>query len=53
VGLLRIYNKEHFLTEVIAGAGLGMLSTKFTYLVFDKVKARKNRKILASSLSSR
>ena len=53
VGLLRIYNKEHFLTEVIAGAGLGMLSTKFTYLVFDKVKAHKKRKSHASSLSSR
>jgi hypothetical protein len=40
VAVLRIYNKTHLLTEVLAGAGLGMLSTKLTYLVFDKVKYR-------------
>jgi len=38
VGVLRIYNKDHLLTEVLAGAGLGILSTKFTYWIFDKVK---------------
>ncbi len=38
VGLLRIYNKQHYLSEVIAGAGLGILSTKLTYWIFDKVK---------------
>jgi len=38
VGILRIYNKEHFLSEVIAGAGLGILSTKLTYWLFDKIK---------------
>ena len=38
VGILRIYNKEHFLSEVIAGAGLGILSTKLTYWIFDKIK---------------
>ena len=43
VGVLRIYNKQHLLTEVLAGAGLGMLSTKLTYLVFDKVKTHKKR----------
>lgn len=53
VGILRIYNKEHYLTEVLAGAGLGILSTKLTYLAFDKVKAHKKRKSLASSLTSR
>ena len=40
VGVLRIYNKDHLLTEVLAGAALGMLSTKLTYLIFDKVKCR-------------
>ncbi len=40
VAVLRIYNKTHLLTEVLAGAGLGILSTKLTYLVFDKVKYR-------------
>jgi membrane-associated phospholipid phosphatase len=38
VGILRIYGKEHFLSEVLAGAGLGMLSTKLTYWIFNKVK---------------
>ena len=38
VGTLRIYNKAHYLTEVLAGAGLGILSTKLTYWAFDKVK---------------
>jgi membrane-associated phospholipid phosphatase len=47
VGILRIYNKEHYLTEVLAGAGLGILSTKLTYLAFDKVKAHKKRKSIA------
>ena len=41
VGLVRIYNKNHYLSEVIAGAGLGILSTKLTYWVFDKVKRKK------------
>ena len=40
VAVLRIYNKTHLLTEVLAGAGLGMLSTKLTYFVFDKIKYR-------------
>lgn len=40
VGLLRIYDKDHFLSEVIAGAGLGILSTKLTYWVFGKVKGK-------------
>jgi membrane-associated phospholipid phosphatase len=53
VGVLRIYNKQHLLSEVLAGAGLGMLSTKLTYLVFDKVKAHKKQKTFASSLSLR
>lgn len=44
VGVLRIYNKNHLLTEVLAGAGLGILSTKLTYWVFDKVKDKKKRK---------
>ena len=40
VGLLRIYNKNHLLSEVLAGAGLGILSTKLTYWVFGKVKEK-------------
>jgi hypothetical protein len=43
VGVLRIYNKAHLLSEVLAGAGLGILSTKLTYFVFDKIKYSKKR----------
>ncbi len=50
VGTLRIFNKAHYLTEVIAGAGLGILSTKLTYWAFDKVKYRKNKHLKISSL---
>lgn len=53
VGIFRIYNKSHYLTEVLAGAGLGMLSTKLTYILFDKLKAHKKRKSFASSIPSR
>lgn len=44
VGLLRIYDKDHLLSEVITGAGLGIISTKLTYWIFDKVKYRKSRR---------
>lgn len=42
VGLLRIYNKNHLLSEVITGAGLGILSTKLTYWIFGHVKEKMN-----------
>ena len=38
VGALRIYDKDHLLSEVIAGAGLGILSAKLTYWIFYRVK---------------
>jgi membrane-associated phospholipid phosphatase len=43
VGVLRLYNKTHQLTEVLAGAGLGILSSKLTYWIFDKVKYKKKK----------
>jgi len=40
-GFLRIYNDRHWLTDVAAGAGIGILSTKIAYwinpLVMDKL----------------
>lgn len=44
VGVLRMYNKGHLLSEVLAGAGLGILSTKLTYWAFDKVKYKKKKR---------
>ena len=32
-GLMRIYNDRHWLTDVAAGAGLGILSTKIAYWI--------------------
>lgn len=32
-GLLRLYNNRHWLTDVAAGAGIGILSTKIAYWV--------------------
>lgn len=40
VGVLRIYDKAHLLSEVIAGAGLGILSTKLTYWIFERGKRK-------------
>ena len=42
VGVLRIYDKDHLLSEVLAGAGLGILSSKLTYWIFNKVKYKKD-----------
>ena len=44
VGVLRILNKDHLLTEVLAGAGLGILSTKLTYWIFTKANYAKKQK---------
>lgn len=41
-GLLRIYNNEHWLSDVIAGAGIGILSTKIAYWINPYI----NNKIL-------
>lgn len=35
-GYLRIYNKRHYLNDVIAGACIGILSTKFAYWLYPK-----------------
>lgn len=37
-GTLRMYNNKHWLSDVIAGAGFGILSTKLTYLVYPHLK---------------
>src|SRR6266705_1329367 len=33
---LRIMNNRHWLSDVVAGAGIGMLSTKFSYWLYSK-----------------
>ena len=46
-GFFRIYNNKHWLTDVAAGAGIGILSTKVAYWIFPYVnkhifKSKKN-----------
>lgn len=37
-GLMRIYNDRHWLTDVAAGAGIGILSTKLAYWVYPYIQ---------------
>lgn len=37
-GFLRMYNNRHWLTDVVAGAGFGILSTKIAYWAFPRMK---------------
>lgn len=36
--VLRLYKDYHWFSDVIAGAGFGVLSTKFAYLIYPSVK---------------
>jgi len=38
---LRVMNNRHWLSDVIAGAGIGMLSTKLCYWIYSKVEKKK------------
>lgn len=45
VGILRVINNKHWLTDVIAGAGVGMLCTKTSYFLYERFKNKiQNRK---------
>lgn len=48
-GLFRIYNNRHWLTDVVAGAGIGILSTKTAYWLYPTInkifKSKKDTKI--------
>ena len=37
-GTLRLYNNKHWLSDVLAGAGFGIASTKLGYLVYPHLK---------------
>lgn len=37
VGVLRLYNNHHYLGDVVAGAGLGIVSTKIAYTLYPFV----------------
>lgn len=37
-GIFRLYNNKHWVSDVVAGAGVGILSAKLGYLVYPKLK---------------
>ena len=37
-GVLRLYNNRHWVSDVVAGAGFGIASTKIAYLLYPRVK---------------
>ena len=37
-GYLRMYNNKHWFSDVVAGAGIGILSTRATYWLYPKLK---------------
>jgi hypothetical protein len=39
-GVLRMYNNRHWLGDVIAGAGVGILSTRASYWLWEKMKKK-------------
>ena len=39
-GMLRVANNRHWLSDVIAGAGIGILTTKLTYWVAGKIEKK-------------
>ncbi len=37
-GVFRMYNRDHWFSDVVAGAGLGILSTKAAYLIYPWIR---------------
>jgi hypothetical protein len=37
-GVFRLYNRDHWFSDVVAGAGFGMLSTKAAYLIYPYIR---------------
>jgi PAP2 superfamily len=39
-GALRVYNDRHWVSDVVAGAGFGILSTKIAYWIYPSIKKK-------------
>jgi len=51
VATLRILNNRHWLTDVTAGAGIGIISYKLGNMVFEKFENKKKRNLANSNFS--
>lgn len=49
VAYLRMYNDRHWANDVLAGAAVGMLSTKFAYWLYPKIFKEHKRKNTATA----
>jgi len=43
-GIFRMYNRDHWFSDVVAGAGFGVLSTKLAYLVYPYIRNKLTHK---------
>ncbi|MEO8582489.1 MAG: phosphatase PAP2 family protein [Flavitalea sp.] len=39
-GILRMYNNKHWLSDVVAGAGVGIMSTKLAYIIYPAIQKK-------------
>lgn len=39
-GVMRLYNNKHWVSDVVAGAGFGILSTKLAYWIYPAIKRK-------------
>ena len=46
VGVLRVLNNRHWMSDVIAGAGVGIFSVRLTYLVYPVIREKIFNKIM-------
>jgi membrane-associated phospholipid phosphatase len=50
VGMLRMMNNQHWISDVLAGAGVGILSVEFVYLTHQHRCGKKNNLVFAPAL---
>ena len=48
-GVIRLYNNKHWVSDVVAGAGVGIISNKLAYLIYPAIKRKlfKNKPVSA------
>lgn len=44
-GMLRVYNNKHWVSDVVAGAGIGIASTTVAYWLYPKFNIKNNKKV--------